>query len=109
MKTIRITENLQCAIGKNAVENWQLLDDSKPEHIFFHLASFPSCYVILKCDSDPGVDIIKECAVLCKENTKYKNLKDVKVDYTTCNNVKKGDKVGEVYYSSNRKVNQIKI
>jgi predicted ribosome quality control (RQC) complex YloA/Tae2 family protein len=109
MKTVQITENLQCAIGKNASENWQLLDESKPQHIFFHLASFPSCYVILKCDSAPDGDIIKECARLCKENTKYKNLNDVKVDYTTCNNVKKGDKVGEVYFCSNRKVNQIKI
>ena len=109
MKTVQITENLQCRIGKNAIENWQLLDESKPEYMFFHLAYFPSCYVILKCNSDPGGDIIKECALICKENTKYKNLKDIKVDYTRCDNVIKGGNVGEVYYRSTRKVNQIKI
>ena len=109
MKTLKIAGDLEYQVGKNAVENWKLLDEAKPKNIFFHLSSFPSCYVILKCESDPDMEIIKECALACKENTKYKNLKDIKVDYTTCDNVIKGEKVGEVYYCSNRKVKQIKI
>ena len=109
MKILKITENFQCKIGKNAQENWQLLEKSSATDIFFHLSSFPSCYVILETSVVPSDDVIRQCALLCKENTKYKNLKDIKVDYTPCNNVIKGEKVGEVYYCSNRKVKQVKI
>ena len=112
MKTITLeNSNYQCFVGSNAKENWQLLDDSKPTDILFHLHSFSSCYVILKNDNDefPEIDIIKESAIICKTNTKYKNLKDIKVDYTFCKNIEKGEKVGELIYKSNKKVLSYKL
>ena len=42
--------------------------------------------------------------MICKENSKYRNLRNVKISSTTCGNLKKGDKPGEVYFKSNRKV-----
>jgi predicted ribosome quality control (RQC) complex YloA/Tae2 family protein len=98
-------------IGKNAKNNWQFLDESTSYDLFFHLSKFPSCYVIYKTEEDEIVenDIIKEIAIICKNNTKYKFLKDIKVDYTFCGNVKKGEKVGEIYFLSNKKVKQIKL
>jgi predicted ribosome quality control (RQC) complex YloA/Tae2 family protein len=110
MKTISI-QDMNCIIGSNAKENWELLDSSKPTNILFHLSSFPSCYVILENDSEkyPTEEIIREASILCRNNTKYKNMRDIKVDYTFCNNVMKGENVGQIYYKSNRKVLTIKI
>ena len=53
--------------------------------------------------------IIEQVALNCKLNTKYKNLKNIKVDYTLCDNVEKGEFVGELIYKSNRKVLSIKV
>jgi predicted ribosome quality control (RQC) complex YloA/Tae2 family protein len=107
MKTVTLYNSVyQCFVGSNAKENWQLLSESVLTDILFHLHSFPSCYVILKNENEafPEMDIIKEAAIICKTNTKYKNLKDIKVDYTFCRNIEKGEKVGELIYKSNKKV-----
>lgn len=96
-------------IGKNKKENWRLLDESSPTDIFFHLRSFPSGYVILVLDGKPDAEQIREGGELCKNNTKYRHMKNVYVDYTPCSNVVKGERVGEVMYISNRKVNKIMI
>lgn len=108
MKTIDI-DNIKCLIGGNASENWQILDNAKPDHLFFHLSSFSSCYVISESDIIPNIDKIKKIAECCKANTKYKNIPKVKVDYTLCSNVFKGANIGEVYYKSNKKVNKIVV
>jgi predicted ribosome quality control (RQC) complex YloA/Tae2 family protein len=110
MKIVLIQDK-KSMIGSNAKENWELLNLSKSTDVFFHLSSFPSCYVILENETDkyPSEDIIKEASILCKSNTKYKNMRDIKVDYTFCSNVIKGEVVGQVYYKSNRKVLSIKL
>ena len=110
MKTLSINNTL-CNIGSNAKENWELLEKSKGTDILFHLSSFPSCYVILQNETNdfPSMDILKEAALNCKLNTKYKNLKNIKIDYTFCKNVEKGEVVGELIYKSNKKVLSIKI
>jgi hypothetical protein len=108
MKEILI-ENIVCKIGENANENWTLLDNAKENYLFFHLTSFPSCYVILEIENEPSTDIIYKTALQCKTNTKYKNLKNIKVDYCLISNLNKGDIVGQVIYKSNRKVKNIKI
>ena len=110
----KIINNIKCKIGNNAEENWKLLDDSKEHHIFFHLSSFPSCYVILELE-----EIVEDLFILnktlelaaleCKLNTKYKNLKHIKVDYCPVSNVIKGKNVGEVYYKSNKKVKNVMV
>jgi hypothetical protein len=47
-------------------------------------------------------------AKLCKANTKYKN-QNLYVDYTTCDNVIKGENIGEIVYKRNKKVKKIKL
>ena len=112
MKLFNI-ETYICRVGENARENWELLAESKNNYIFFHLTSFSSCYVILECNynniSDIPNDIIIKAAELCRNNTKYKNMRDIKVDYTFCNNVKRGEIIGEVIYKSNKQVKCVKI
>ena len=97
-------------LGKTAKENWELLDSSNPHHYFFHLSSFPSGYVILEHDFEKVPEqIIIECAEICKDGTKYRNLKNLKVDYCQCSNVMKGDIVGEAIFKSNRKVKVVNM
>ena len=41
-------------------------------------------------------DFLMFGANLCKQNTKYRDLKDIKICYTSLKKLKKGDKIGEV-------------
>ena len=101
--------NYLCLVGQNKKENWSLLDNSRESDILFHLSSFPSCYVILKATDIPPNEVIFKCAELCRSNTKHKNLKNIKVDYSFCSNITKGDNVGELEYKSNKKVSTILV
>ena len=103
-------DNFVCNLGENAKENWILLDQAKSNHYFFHLSSFSSGYVILETNfQTPSLEMITIAAQLCKINTKYRNCKNIKVDYCLCSNVTKGDVIGEVNFNSNRQVKQIKV
>jgi predicted ribosome quality control (RQC) complex YloA/Tae2 family protein len=104
-----VVENIKIKVGSNAAENWKILDESSENNIFLHLKSFPSCYVIIDCEEYPSIEIINEAAKICKNNTRYKNMKNIKVDYTSCKNVIKGELVGEIFYKSNKKVNNLCI
>lgn len=97
-----------CKLGENAKENWELLDNSSENNIFLHLSSFPSGYVIIDANH-PTIDMIYIAALLCKNNTKYRNILNIKVDYCRCSNVIKGDIMGDVIFKSKRQVKQIKL
>ena len=98
MKIINYND-ISFVIGENSKENWQILDHYYKincNYIWFHLNSFPSGYVIMLSDIINDFDLLNYGAFLCKENTKYRNLKDLKICYTTLNKLKKTDKIGEV-------------
>lgn len=94
-------------IGQNAQENWDLINFDC-DYIWLHLNSFPSCHVIIE-DNNPEQEVLEYAAQLCKENTKYRNLKNLKICYTKCNNLKKGKDIGSVIYKSKRQVKTILI
>ncbi len=98
-----------CLVGGSAKENWEILSKAKQKYLFFHLSAFPSCYVILQTEEKVTSDITVRCAEICLENTKKKNMGGVYVDCTPVGNVRKGEKIGEVYYVSNRKVEKIRV
>lgn len=104
---IEIKDDITIKIGRNKEENWEMLQ-TNPNFTWLHLNSFPSGYVIIESEN-PDNEMIQYAAYLCKNNTKYKNIKNLKICYTLIENVIKGEKVGEVYFKSNRKVNTIKI
>ena len=106
MKTV-VYLDTTIIIGENAQDNWDIID-FESNYIWLHLNSFPSCHIII---NDVNIDdnILLYAAQLCKHNTKYKNLKDIKVCYTTCSNLKKGSDIGSVIYKSKRKVNTITV
>lgn len=96
-------------LGENKQDNWKLLELTKPNHYFFHLTSFPSPYVILTCEDIPSLNDIITGAQICKKHTKYRNFKNLRVDYCPCSNVTKGYKTGEAIFLSLRKVKNIKV
>ena len=108
MKEIQLEQGIYIAIGENAKENWALIDASEAEWWWFHLKSFHSCHVILESE-EPTKEMIIKAASLCKLYTKYRNIPNLKINYTPIKNIKKAEKVGSVTFNSNRKVLDIKI
>ena len=106
MKSITIND-VVFKIGQNAQENWDLLNLNE-NFTRLHLKSFSSCHVVIEKEDLDKEDLI-EGAQLCLQNTKYRNLKNIKVNYTLLKNIKRADKIGAVHFISNRKVNTIMI
>ena len=105
MKTIQ-EQGYTIKIGQNATENWKLLSMSDKNDYIFHLAHYPSPYVILTSET-PETETFIRAAQECKANTKQRNISSLAVDYSLCSNVEKGDKLGEMIWKSNRKVKTV--
>ncbi|AYV82331.1 MAG: protein of unknown function DUF814 [Homavirus sp.] len=90
--------NNKIKIGENKEENDTLVKSAKDTDIWFHLSNLPSCHVILECDkkNEATKDMIRYCAQLVKQNTKYKNFSKLKVTYTEIRNVRRTSTVGMV-------------
>lgn len=106
MKT-QVLNGVTISLGQNAVENWKLVSDFRTtEFLWFHLDSFPSGHAVVQCPK-PTPDLIQEAARWVIAQSKYRNLPNVKVCYTSCSNLIKGHQVGAVTFKSNRKVKTI--
>ena len=51
-------------LGKNAEENWALLDTDE-NYIWMHLNSYPSGHIIIECDN-PSNEMLYICALHLK-------------------------------------------
>lgn len=92
-------------IGENEQDNFDIIDASSENDIWFHVDGMPSCHVILKTtDSIKKIpnQVIKRCAYLCKINSKAKTLKQIGILYTTINNITKTETVGSVYVNKHK-------
>lgn len=96
-------------IGDNAIDNRTIIKEAKFTDYWFHLTKFPSCHVIISVDEEYPInqEMIKHCAYLVKNNTKYKNFKNITVNYTTIKNVYPTDIPGKVIVK--HKPNSLKI
>lgn len=95
-------------IGQNKFENFELIDETMPTDIWFHVENIPSCHIILKTETPLKMvprQVIKRCAYLCKINSKAKTLKKCNVIYTTIDHVKKTDIIGKVNVSNYKTMN----
>ena len=102
-----IFEDTIILVGSNVNDNQQLIDKyNQTDYIWFHLKAYPSSHVVI-LDNKPSDEIILYAATICKNTTKYKNLRGLKVNYTPYNNVQKTNKPGTVTFKSNRKVKEI--
>ena len=112
-------KNIKFYCGQTAIENWALLDKStviNENYIWFHLNSFASPYVIMYSTLDELkniygkhkiLEILNYGATICKENSKYKFLGDLKIMYTSLKKIQKGNKVGEVIISGKKNTIQV--
>lgn len=95
-------------IGTNAMENWNLIDKSNHNDLWFHVEGYPSGHVVVKeITSNKNVEykkdklfgypysLIMECARLCKNQSKLKNSR-CKIVYTNISNITKGKEIGSV-------------
>ena len=93
-----IINNYTYYVGKNARENWNLLEAAEPFDIWFHLDKESSPYVILEIRDNNIVskEVLLEGAKLCKKYSKLKNKTTCDVIYCSIENLKKGKVLGEV-------------
>jgi hypothetical protein len=116
MKTIEkyidcIKSNVAFKIGGNANENTQLVLDSAPNDIWFHIADHSSCHVVADI-SNMSIDIDKKAlskivtqgAVICKQFSRQKSDKKVAVIYTKIENVTTTDIPGQVTTTSSKTI-----
>ena len=97
-------------IGKNAADNWELYKKSQKTDSIFHLDKFSSPYVIVNIDMDSlTAEQINTAANLCKSHSKYKNVPQIGVLYTSISNTKLGKETGSFIIISNRKTKIVRV
>ena len=107
MKQITLVSNditYTIIIGENAKENWELIENSEPDDLWFHVEESSSAHVVVsqdvksKSDVNYPDEIIEVAANLSKQHSKQKNSKKkVQIVYTKILNLKKGKAVGSVF------------
>ena len=91
-------------IGRNAKENFTIIDIGDPDDLWFHAKDDSSCHVVVEMpfrelNKNPEYikSIIEMGAALCKANTsKLTNIKNVAIIYTEVKNVTKTKTLGSV-------------
>ena len=105
-----ILKNIDFLIGKNQQDNFNIIDKASKNDIWFHIHEKSSAHVIAiipeNLDKKQIYYIIKQGAIICKQISKYKNQKDIKIIYTNVNNIKKTNIIGSVILD-NYKIIQI--
>ena len=100
--------DVEYVIGKNADENFDIIDDAEDHHIWFHVNGHSSSHVIAKLDSELNKKdfryIIKQGAILCKQYSKLKSSKNVEIIYTIIGNITKTNIPGSVITSNEKKI-----
>jgi predicted ribosome quality control (RQC) complex YloA/Tae2 family protein len=108
MKTIEkyidcIKTNVLFKVGGNAAENHQLIGDSAPNDIWFHIADYSSCHVVadisnlsIEMNKKAVAKIVTQGAALCKQFSRQKSDKNVAVIYTKIENVTPTSTPGQV-------------
>ena len=98
-----IKETIIYKKGRNAQDNFDLIDASKDNDIWFHIYGESSAHVVacihdleISLDKKQLRDIVKQGAVICKEQSSCKSHKNVNIVYTKIKNVEKSTPVGTV-------------
>jgi len=106
----KIGEIILYKIGTNAQENWDLIDESSEDDLWFHVDGLPSCHVVTslpnpeKYNRNEIAYIAKQVAVLCKQYSKYASQKKLPIIYSKIKDIKKTDVLGSVTTNQNAKL-----
>jgi predicted ribosome quality control (RQC) complex YloA/Tae2 family protein len=102
--------NIVYKIGSNAQDNFDIIDQSNPQDIWFHVEGRPSCHVVASVPDNMTMTmtkkekhkLIKKGAELCKIHSKYKSEKNLKIVYTKVENITKTETLGSVLLSNEK-------
>lgn len=106
-------------IGIDAKNNFEIIDEADKNDIWFHVKGTSSCHVIAclknityttldddmpnlydiefdKLNKKQKQQIIKQGALLCKQYSRMKSIKNVEIIYTKIEHVEKLDVIGSV-------------
>jgi predicted ribosome quality control (RQC) complex YloA/Tae2 family protein len=88
-------------LGKNKLENDNIIRTSSQSALWFHLKDFPSAHAVVTNIMKPGRydnAVIGRAATLVKDNAKQgvNNLQKVSVNYLPIKNVKRTEIAGQV-------------
>jgi predicted ribosome quality control (RQC) complex YloA/Tae2 family protein len=87
-------------IGRNAKDNFDIIDSSNINDLWFHVDNLPSAHIISSIPENINKKelkyIIKNGAMLCKQHSKFNQIKDLNIVYTKISNVIKTEVIGTV-------------
>lgn len=94
-------------IGRNAQDNWDIINKSEQNWLWIHLDKFPSGHIIICKEISTVTDeeIIYGCN-LCRSYSKYKNLYPLTFVYSEIKNLRLGTDIGSVYFKNNKRSNK---
>lgn len=112
MKNLKVFDmdynsDLEVLVGQNAQDNWDIIDISNQNDIWFHLENNPSSHVILKIPTDCKKihkQTLLYCAMICKETSKFSHHKKLTIIYTEIKNITKGIDIGSVHTKKIKKI-----
>jgi len=98
---ISIKDNMNdfiITIGKNAIDNMNILDKADKNDLWFHVENSSSSHVIIHSCNNINIpkNLIYRAAILCKKHSKLSKMKNISVIYTEVMNVTKMEKIGSV-------------
>jgi predicted ribosome quality control (RQC) complex YloA/Tae2 family protein len=100
--------DVEYIIGKNAKENFEIIDNSEDYHLWFHVKDQPSNHVVAKLENKLKKKdlryIIKQGAVLTKQYSKFNNYKNLEIIYTEIKNVTKTEIIGSVIVKNEKNI-----
>jgi predicted ribosome quality control (RQC) complex YloA/Tae2 family protein len=106
-----ISSTITYYIGRDASDNFKIIDLAQPDDIWVHAKSISSCHVIaiipeqFTLSKKQIITIIKKGASLCQKNTnKLINEKNIEFTYTQVKNVMKTERVGEVIVTNEKNI-----
>lgn len=103
-------ENINFLLGRNAASNWYIYHNSDQSDTIFHLDKFSSPYVIVNLPIDQLTrEQILVASIICKKKSKYKNVPEIGILYTSVSNTRLGESLGTFIIKSNNKKKLIYI
>lgn len=97
----KLKREIDFYIGMNAQDNFDIIDQSEPEDLWFHVEGQASCHIVASLSKEE-IDrkekgyIIRQGAELCKRFSKQKSQKNLAIVYTRIKFVTKTNIIGQV-------------
>ena len=106
----KLKSSIEFVVGQNAKDNFEIIDASSPDDMWFHVEGKPSGHVIAKIQEVSTVGkkelsaIVKQGAVLCKSISKYAAEKNLTIVYTRVKDITKTNVPGSVLLAKQKTI-----